>query len=115
MPWIAKNAAAMSYADASNCSLSNNIQKSIRGTSYVADCSRSSTNKSALFFVMLSVNLANAVFGLPIRSYFDPVVISLVESHTRETTFNKQRQFGGVGFGCATLLAGVVSDHFFLS
>lgn len=103
LPWIAQD--ALSAVARKNCSGDSFTGKAINKDTLIANC-----HKNMLFFIMLAVNIVNAIFTQPIAPYLDPVVVALVKKK-KNISFTQQRIFGAVGFGIGALLAGIASDN----
>ncbi|XP_066921455.1 uncharacterized transporter YwbF-like [Clytia hemisphaerica] len=65
-----------------------------------------------MFHVMMSMLIASGPLILAITSFLDSFVMNLVKSSTKETDFGRQRLFGSIGFGSASLIAGYAVDNY---
>ena len=65
-----------------------------------------------MFYVMVSMLIASGPLILAVTSFLDSFVMNLVKSSTKETDFGRQRLFGSIGFGSASLIAGYAVDNY---
>lgn len=65
-----------------------------------------------MFFVFLVITVIGSMFVMCMPGYVDSVVINVVKSTPKETSYGAQRIFGSIGFTVANILGGVATDSY---
>lgn len=107
MPWVAHalserhsnatiepfdNAAGMTYADFSHKHLS--------------------AISKYLFYVILGMLVVAGIFSVPLAGFTDSVVMNVIKTGKKKTSYGAQRMAGSISFGLFNFLAGVAADHY---
>lgn len=69
-------------------------------------------NSDMLFTLLLIMNIVSRIFFVTLTSYVDSVVVKVVKTRQRPTTYGVQRVFGVIGFGMANFVAGLAVEHY---
>ena len=105
MPWIAKTIHPnVNYT----CT---NVTSSF-GITHEACEAKMHKEITTLFYVFLAITVFGSIFVMSMPGYVDSIVILVVKSGVKNTSYGAQRIFGSIGFTAANFIGGFVADHY---
>lgn len=116
MPWIASKIVEWDIDKriVRNCSNTQTEPFSIRiyeGYRYVMNCDGNENDSiNMLFLAMLSLNLGNAVFSIPLPLFIDRILRKFLKRKPG-MDFDSQRTFGALGFGFSCLIVSFLCNY----